>query len=72
MTQSDTMKITIVQESEHFVILRPPRTNTPRSELLEDLEFIVSKGFRPLTFTKLFDTGSSLEQNVIVCEKLTK
>jgi hypothetical protein len=41
-------------------------------ELLEDLEFIISRGFRPLTFTKLFEIGSGLEENVIVCEKLTK
>jgi hypothetical protein len=68
MTQRDTMKITIVQESEHFVILRPPRTDTRPSELLEDLEFIVSRGFRLLSFTMLFDLDSGLEENVIVCE----
>ena len=72
MTQHDTMKITIVQESEHFVLLRPPRMDTRPSELLEDLEFIVSRGFRSLSFTKLFDPDSGLEENVIACEKLTK
>ena len=68
----EPMTITILQESEHFVILRPPRTDTRSSELLEDLEFIVSKGYRPLNFTKLYDKRSDLVQNVIVCERIHK
>ena len=56
--------IVIIHESLHFVIVRPPRTDTLKSEILEDLEFLLSKGFRPLSFTTINNS------DVIICQKL--
>ena len=66
----ESLRIIIVQESEHFVVVRPPRNDTRSSELLEDLEFLLSRGFLPLTFTKLSTSASGLELDAIVCQKV--
>lgn len=68
--ERDQMKIEIIQESEHFVIILPPRMDTRESELLEDMEFVLSKGFRPLTFTKIHDKKLWVQIDVIVCERI--
>ena len=58
------MSMVIIQESLHFVIVRPPRMDTRKSEILEDFEFLSWKGFRPLSFTTI------KEHDAIVCQKL--
>lgn len=40
--------IKILCESEHYVVLGPPRGITHYSECLDELEFFVSQGYRPL------------------------
>lgn len=61
---SEQPTLTIIQESEHFVILRPPRKYTKQSEALKDFEFILSAGYRPLA---LMVIGGD---DAILCEKL--
>ena len=63
MREREPLSIVILQESPHFVIVRPPRMDTRKSEILEDLEFLLSKGFRPLSFTTM--NG----HDAIVCQK---
>ena len=64
MRERDPLSIVVLQESPHFVIVRPPRMDTRKSEILDDLEFLLSKGFRPLSFTTM--NG----HDAIVCEKM--
>ena len=64
MREREPLSIVILQESQHFVIVRPPRMDTRKSEILEDLEFLLSKGFRPLSFTTM--NG----HDAIVCQKM--
>ena len=64
MREREQLSIVIIQESPHFVIVRPPRMDTLKSEILEDLEFLLSKGFRPLSFTTIN------KSDVIICQKL--
>lgn len=64
MREREPLSIEILQESPNFVIVRPPRMDTRKSEILEDLEFLLSKGFRPLSFTLL--NG----HDAIVCQKI--
>lgn len=72
MLERERMKIEIIQESEHFVLIRPPRMDTRDGELLEDLEFVLSKGLRPLTFTRLYDKKLGVDRDAIVCEKIER
>ena len=64
MREREPLSIVILHESPHFVIMRPPRMDTRKSEILEDLEFLLSKGFRPLSFTTM--NG----HDAIVCQKV--
>lgn len=62
------MTIKIIHESEHFVILAPPRPDTKETELLEDMEFILAQGYRPLSTLGL----GGISRNAILCERLTQ
>ena len=64
MREREQMSMVIIQESPHFVIVRPPGMGTRKSEILKDLQFLLSKGFRPLSFTTI------KEHDAILCQKL--
>lgn len=66
MREREPQSIVIIQESPHFVIVRPPRMDTRKSEILEDLEFLLSKGFRPLPFTTIKGHAAIVYQKLAI------
>ena len=64
MREREHMAVVIIQESPHFVIVRPLGMDTRKSEILKDLKFLLSKGFRPFSFTTI------KEHDAILCQKL--
>lgn len=61
--------IVILQESAHFVIVRPPCATTTQGEVLDDFEFIWASGYRPLAVFKAFG-GVDSKEDAILCEKM--
>lgn len=57
-------RIRIVKETEHFIWIAPPDPKLTHSAVLDELEFLVQHGFRPL-----FPLQWSAQEGWI-CEKM--
>lgn len=71
MRERQLPALMIIQETEHLVIVRPPRTDTVTGEVLQDFEWLYMQGYRPLSCIKVYkDSHIHNTEDAILCEKI--